>query len=79
MSLDTPIGLYHLMVQAHSSSNTHLVAVTGMSDDGTPGGLRIRFNDPDGGRRRALSFEEFTRENEGAADRPGLDAMIMHY
>lgn len=95
MTLEGPMcysvdGLFHLLHQAAaplftviapagSTWTTHIVAITGMFGDGTVSGTSIRFNDPNGGQRRVLTFDQFVSEYEGAATRPGLNVQIMHY
>lgn len=71
--------LFIVIAPAGSNWTTHIVALTGMSGDGSINGTKIRFNDPAGGVRRLLTFQQFVQRYEGAAGRPGLNAQIMHY
>ncbi|MEL7468323.1 MAG: papain-like cysteine protease family protein [Pseudomonadota bacterium] len=61
------------------NGTTHIVAITGLSGDGSLDGTTVHFNDPAGGRRRQSTFRAFTHEYESGANRPGLTAYVMHY
>lgn len=71
-----------LFVSIHPNGNrqnlTHIIVVTGMMGDGTAAGTNVMYNDPNGGRRRTLSFQAFHRLYENS-ERAALTVQIMHY
>lgn len=71
--------MFTVIAPGLQAGTTHIVMLTGLSGDGSPGGTNVHFVDPAGGRRRTSSFSSFTAEYEGSAIRPGLTAHIMHY
>lgn len=62
-----------------SQGTTHIVLITGMSGDGSPDGTTVHYVDPAGGRRRTSTFRDIMTEYEAGANRPGLEAYVMHF